>query len=123
MTEILKLEELQNDGLETSWGALWLGIRTVFGCNVDYPIPHFHPKSVYSDPKSIDFGSSWLKLAPRWPQVGPRSAPARPKAISLEPASVWRGCDPQRGKAGIRRAANREHTFVAEARRKCIIFD
>ena len=31
MTEILKLKELPNDGLETSWGALWLGIRTFFG--------------------------------------------------------------------------------------------
>ena len=31
MTEILKLNELPNDGLETSWGTLWLGIRTFFG--------------------------------------------------------------------------------------------
>ena len=28
MAEIVKLKELPNDGLETSWGALWLGIRT-----------------------------------------------------------------------------------------------
>ena len=39
MTEILELKELPNDGLETSWGALWLGIRTFFGFNVDYPRP------------------------------------------------------------------------------------
>ena len=31
MSEILKLKELPNDGLETSWGALWLGMRTFFG--------------------------------------------------------------------------------------------
>ena len=36
MTEILKLKELPNDGLETSCGAMWLGIRTFFGFNVDY---------------------------------------------------------------------------------------
>ena len=29
--EILKLKELQNERLEGSWGALWLGIRTFFG--------------------------------------------------------------------------------------------
>ena len=29
--EILKLKELPNERLEGSWGALWLGIRTVFG--------------------------------------------------------------------------------------------
>jgi len=39
MSEILKLKELPNDGLETSWGALWLGIRTFLGFNVDYPRP------------------------------------------------------------------------------------
>ena len=37
MSEILKLKELPNDGLETSWGTLWLGIRTFFGFNVDDP--------------------------------------------------------------------------------------
>ena len=31
MSEILKLKELQNERLEGSWGALWLGIRTFFG--------------------------------------------------------------------------------------------
>ena len=36
MTEILKLKELPNDGLETSWGALWLGIRSFSGSNVTY---------------------------------------------------------------------------------------
>ena len=35
MTEILKLKKLPNDGLETSWGALWLGIRTFVGFNVE----------------------------------------------------------------------------------------
>ena len=39
MTEILKLKELPNDGLESSWGVLWLGIRTWFGCHVDSPRP------------------------------------------------------------------------------------
>ena len=39
MTEILKLKELPNDGLETSWGALWLGIRTCLDFNVDYRRP------------------------------------------------------------------------------------
>ena len=34
LSEILKLKELPNDGLETSWGALWLGIRTFFDFNV-----------------------------------------------------------------------------------------
>ena len=29
--EILKLKELQNERLEGSWGALWLGIRMFFG--------------------------------------------------------------------------------------------
>ena len=38
MTEILKLKELPNDGLETSWGALWLGIRTLVGFSVEYYI-------------------------------------------------------------------------------------
>ena len=36
MTEILKLKEVPNDGLETYWGTLWLGIRTFVGFNVDY---------------------------------------------------------------------------------------
>ena len=39
MTEILELKELPNDGLESSRGALWLGIRTFFGLNVDYRRP------------------------------------------------------------------------------------
>ncbi len=39
MTEILKLKELPNDGLETSWGGLLLGIRTFFGFTVDYINP------------------------------------------------------------------------------------
>ena len=39
MTEILKLKELPNGGLETSWGALWLGIRTFFGINIHHPRP------------------------------------------------------------------------------------
>ena len=34
-TEILKLKELPNEGLESSWGALWLGIRTFFGFNIE----------------------------------------------------------------------------------------
>ena len=33
MTEILKLKELPNDGLESSRGALRLGIRPCFGFN------------------------------------------------------------------------------------------
>ena len=28
---MLKLNELQNECIEGSWGALWLGIRTFFG--------------------------------------------------------------------------------------------
>ena len=39
MTEIQELKELPNYGLETSWGTLWLCIRTFFGFNVDYPRP------------------------------------------------------------------------------------
>ena len=39
MTGIVGLEVLPNDGLETSWGALWLGIRMFFGFNVDYLRP------------------------------------------------------------------------------------
>ena len=39
MTEILKFKELPNDGLETSWGALWLGIRTFFGSKIEYRRP------------------------------------------------------------------------------------
>ena len=34
MTEILKLKKVPGDGLETSWGALRLGIRTFFGINI-----------------------------------------------------------------------------------------
>ena len=32
--EILKLKELPNERLEGSWVALWLGIRTFFGCKL-----------------------------------------------------------------------------------------
>ena len=35
MTEILELHELPNGDLET-WVALWLGIRTFVGFNVEY---------------------------------------------------------------------------------------
>ena len=38
-TEILKLEELPNDGFETSRGALWLGIGTFFGFKLKYHRP------------------------------------------------------------------------------------
>ena len=31
----LKLKELQNERLEGSWGALWLGIRTFFGFKLE----------------------------------------------------------------------------------------
>ena len=37
--EILKLKELQNERLEGSWGALWLGIRTFFGFMLEYRRP------------------------------------------------------------------------------------
>ena len=40
MTEILELKELPNDGLESSWGALWLCIRMFFGFDVD----HYRPQ-------------------------------------------------------------------------------
>ena len=33
-TEIVKLKELPNERLEGSWDALWLGIRTFFGCKL-----------------------------------------------------------------------------------------
>ena len=36
LTEILKLREIPIDALETSWDALWLGIATLFGFNLDY---------------------------------------------------------------------------------------
>ena len=36
MTEIPELRELPTDGLESSWGALWLGIRTFFCFNLEY---------------------------------------------------------------------------------------
>ena len=39
MTEILKVKELPNDGLETSWGALWLGIRMSVGSKMEYLRP------------------------------------------------------------------------------------
>ena len=45
-TEVLKLNELTNDGIETSRGALWLGIRTFFGSKLEYhKAPGPGPKS------------------------------------------------------------------------------
>ena len=37
--EILKLKELPNERLEGSWGALWLGFRTLFGFKLEYRRP------------------------------------------------------------------------------------
>ena len=70
MTEILKLKELPNDGLETSWGALWLGIRTFFGFNIHYPKPQgplteiLKLKELPNDGLETSWGALWLGIQP-----------------------------------------------------------
>ena len=39
--EILKLKELPNEHLEGSWGALWLGIRTLFRFKLESRYAYF----------------------------------------------------------------------------------
>ena len=78
MTDILKLEELPNDGLDTSWGALWLGIRTFFGFNVDYPKAQ-GPSRPQVGCKFAQVGRSWRQSGPRTGQVGGKTATSTPK--------------------------------------------
>ena len=106
------------------------------------------PKMV---PSWFKLAEKWTKYAPSWlqvgsselkftqvgsklAQVGPKLAPSSPahgpKRFRWSPLAFGEGATHNEewqvsGKypASIRRVANREHTFVAEARRKCIIFD
>ena len=62
------------------------------------------------------FFEKWPEVDLKLTQVGPELAPRRLRFISLEPASVWRGRDPQResGKewAGSGEGVGEEYTFV-----------
>ena len=39
MTEILELNWLPNERFQGSWDALWLGIRMLFGFDIQYRMP------------------------------------------------------------------------------------
>ena len=68
MTEILEFNLLPNERLESSWGTLWLGIRTSVGSKIEYRRPPGSKneiqklKELQNERLESSWGALWLGI-------------------------------------------------------------